>query len=347
MKKKLFSVIFVLFFSLFLPTQLNAQVDCTYAGGDCFPNGCNVSVYCQLHCPLCNDNTFACDWDGSRNPPICGVGITNCIDPCDVPDSTVCGGFTNQNACEGGYDPDDPNYQCECPTDESITFSPFSADCAANQVTFVGHNLTPNTSYRFVIECDGGMTCFNTDSVTVADFVAVSQQESRSVTFDIEDSSGSCGSGTYVAGEGHYEVKITNVLNGNTYESPSILVLNRFGGGTTPPITTITPIATIAATCTTNLGDVGINTAIGCIPVNNTNDLSAFFLQWAMSIGGGLALLIAIYGGVIIKFSAGDPAKKQLGSQITTAAFTGLIMLVFAAYILELLGVQILRLPGL
>lgn len=89
-----------------------------------------------------------------------------------------------------------------------------------------------------------------------------------------------------------------------------------------------------------------INTAIGCIPINDTNRLVGFFLRFTIGIGGGIAFLLILYSGVQIVTSGGDPEKVKGAKQLLTAAVSGLLMLVFSVVILEIIGVDILKLPG-
>lgn len=98
-----------------------------------------------------------------------------------------------------------------------------------------------------------------------------------------------------------------------------------------------------AITC----GDTSINTAIGCIPFGSSNDLAAFFLRWGIGIGSGIAFLLILYGGFQVMTSSGNPEKLKAGQELLTAAITGLIFLIFSVFILRLIGVDILKIPGL
>lgn len=90
-----------------------------------------------------------------------------------------------------------------------------------------------------------------------------------------------------------------------------------------------------------------INTAIGCIPVKNTNAFVSFILRWAIGIGGGIAFLLILYSGFMIMTSQGNPERLKAGQELLTSALAGLIMLIFSAFILKIIGVDILQLPGL
>lgn len=89
-----------------------------------------------------------------------------------------------------------------------------------------------------------------------------------------------------------------------------------------------------------------INTAIGCIPVQDTNEFIGFILKWAIGIGGGIAFLLIIFAGFQIMTSAGNPERLQAGRELLTSAIAGLILLVFSVFILRIIGVDILQLPG-
>jgi hypothetical protein len=90
-----------------------------------------------------------------------------------------------------------------------------------------------------------------------------------------------------------------------------------------------------------------INTAIGCIPIHDTNEFIGFILRWAIGIGGGIAFLLIVFAGFQIMTSAGNPERLQAGRELLTSAIAGLILLVFSVFILRIIGVDILKLPGL
>lgn len=90
----------------------------------------------------------------------------------------------------------------------------------------------------------------------------------------------------------------------------------------------------------------GINTAIGCIPISDTNQFIGFVLGWAIGIGGGIAFILIVYSSFIIMTSSGNPERLKAGQELLTSAISGLIMLVFSLFILELIGVKILNIPG-
>lgn len=89
-------------------------------------------------------------------------------------------------------------------------------------------------------------------------------------------------------------------------------------------------------------GQTGIDTAIGCIPVTDTNAFIGFILRWAIGIGGGIAFLLIIYAAFMIMSSRGNPERLKAGQELLTSAIAGLIMLIFSVFILRVIGVDIL-----
>lgn len=94
-------------------------------------------------------------------------------------------------------------------------------------------------------------------------------------------------------------------------------------------------------TCSVD-GKKGIDTAIGCIPVENSDALIGFILRWAIGVGGGIAFLLIVFAGFQIMTSAGNPERLQAGRELLTSAIAGLILLIFSVFILRIIGVNIL-----
>jgi len=91
----------------------------------------------------------------------------------------------------------------------------------------------------------------------------------------------------------------------------------------------------------------GINTALGCIPVGEFSDFVAWLLRRLIGIAGGIAFLLVIFGGFKILTSAGNPKGIQAGNEMITSALIGLLFIIFSVFLLELIGVKILSIPGL
>lgn len=98
-----------------------------------------------------------------------------------------------------------------------------------------------------------------------------------------------------------------------------------------------------------NNGGAGVQTAIGCIPVlanDSGTSFMGFILGWAIGIGGGIAFLLIVYAGFMIMTSSGNPERLKAGQELLTSAISGLILLVLSVFILNLIGVKILAIPG-
>lgn len=111
-------------------------------------------------------------------------------------------------------------------------------------------------------------------------------------------------------------------------------------GGSGPGGEAVSP--NIACPGTTNT----INTAIGCIPIDDPNALIGFFLKWGIGIGGGIAFLLILVAGFQIMTSRGDPNQLKAGQELLTSAIAGLLLLIFSVIILKIIGVDILQLKG-
>ncbi len=90
-----------------------------------------------------------------------------------------------------------------------------------------------------------------------------------------------------------------------------------------------------------------INTAIGCINVSNPTSFVKSILGLAIGIGGGIAFLLMLFGAFQIMTSGGDPERLKAGKELIGSALAGLLMIIFSVFLLQLIGVQILQIPGL
>ncbi len=92
-------------------------------------------------------------------------------------------------------------------------------------------------------------------------------------------------------------------------------------------------------------GSNGISTAIGCIPVLAPDDGASmvnFLIRWAIGIGGGIAFLLILYGGFMVMTSAGNPERLKAGQELLGSAISGVVLLIFSVFLLNLIGVKIL-----
>ena len=95
-----------------------------------------------------------------------------------------------------------------------------------------------------------------------------------------------------------------------------------------------------------------LNTALGCIPVKNaTNNFDEMaFIGWVVRnmafVASGVAFLLMVFGGIKILTSAGSSESIKAGSELITAALTGLLFIIFSILILRIIGTDILQIPG-
>ena len=90
-----------------------------------------------------------------------------------------------------------------------------------------------------------------------------------------------------------------------------------------------------------------IYTAIGCLPIADFTQFAQFFISIGISIAGGLSLLLMGIAGILMKTSAGNPQRLQAGRELLTAAIAGLMLVIFSAFVLRVLGVNILGIAQL
>lgn len=86
-------------------------------------------------------------------------------------------------------------------------------------------------------------------------------------------------------------------------------------------------------------------TPLGCLPTSPGN-FTQVILRVFISVVGGLAFLAILYGGALILFSNGMPERVAAGRSILMSAVAGVLLVVFAVFILEFIGVEIFGLPG-
>lgn len=86
-------------------------------------------------------------------------------------------------------------------------------------------------------------------------------------------------------------------------------------------------------------------TAIGCIPADPTGFMTKI-LGLGIGMAGGIAFILILFGGLQIIMSTGNPEKLNAGKELVTAAIAGLLMVIFSVFILKVIGVDILAIPG-
>jgi len=87
-------------------------------------------------------------------------------------------------------------------------------------------------------------------------------------------------------------------------------------------------------------------TAIGCIPTDPTK-LIKWAFPYLLGFGGLAAFLLIVFAGIQIMTSSGNPEKLKAGKELITSAITGLIFIILSLFLLRVIGVDILHIPGL
>jgi len=92
----------------------------------------------------------------------------------------------------------------------------------------------------------------------------------------------------------------------------------------------------------------GAWTVFGCI--GEGGDPTVFInnlLQIGVGLGGGIAFLLILVSGFQTITSGANPEKLHEAKELMTAAISGLLLIIFSVFILRLIGVDILQIPGL
>ena len=90
----------------------------------------------------------------------------------------------------------------------------------------------------------------------------------------------------------------------------------------------------------------GIWTGMGCLPLDLGTLIGSFVLTTGMGVGGGFALLCIIYAAFMMQSSQGNPEKLKKAQEMITSCIMGLMLIIFSVFIMKLIGVNILRIPG-
>ncbi|MBI3069777.1 MAG: hypothetical protein HYY87_00535, partial [Candidatus Levybacteria bacterium] len=107
------------------------------------------------------------------------------------------------------------------------------------------------------------------------------------------------------------------------------------------PTATPTPIPP-PGPCKNNI----CTTAIGDIDASSPQGFVKQLFGIILSLSGGIALLLIILSGYKLMFSQGNPEKAQEAKETLTAAIVGLLFIIFSLAILQVIGVDILKIPG-
>lgn len=88
-----------------------------------------------------------------------------------------------------------------------------------------------------------------------------------------------------------------------------------------------------------------LSTAIGCVPLQLNTFINAL-LAWTAGIAGGIAFLLMIFGSLQMVTSQGNPEQLKKGREQFIAAISGLLFIIFSITLLQIIGADILGIPG-
>lgn len=88
-----------------------------------------------------------------------------------------------------------------------------------------------------------------------------------------------------------------------------------------------------------------VKTAVGSIGTDPAEFIKSIF-SLLLGVAGGIAVVLIIISGYKLMASQGNPEKVQGAREMLTSAIVGLLFIIFSFVILQIIGVDILRIPG-
>jgi len=93
-------------------------------------------------------------------------------------------------------------------------------------------------------------------------------------------------------------------------------------------------------------GTVGVWTGLGCIYTDTKSFIQETIFGLGIGLAGGFSLLCIIYAAFMMQSSQGNPEKLKKAQEMITSCIMGLMLIIFSVFILKLIGVNILKIPG-
>jgi len=90
---------------------------------------------------------------------------------------------------------------------------------------------------------------------------------------------------------------------------------------------------------------IAVDTAIGEVDTDPAGFVTKMF-SVVLGLGGGIALILIILSGYRYMSSQGNPEGVKAATEQLTSAVVGLLFIIFAFVILQVIGVDILKIPG-
>ncbi len=99
--------------------------------------------------------------------------------------------------------------------------------------------------------------------------------------------------------------------------------------------------------CSNCFSNGGYYSGIGCVYFG---DWQEFFEKnifgTLIGLAGFIALICIIYSAFQLQLSQGNPEKIKKAQELLTSCIVGLMLIIFSVFILKVIGVDILRIPG-
>lgn len=103
------------------------------------------------------------------------------------------------------------------------------------------------------------------------------------------------------------------------------------------------------AQCAAKNGQGGcatVNTALGPIGTDPGSIVKSL-MGILLGLSGGVAILLIIAAGFQLSVSRGNPEKVKEARERLTAAIVGLLFIIFSVAILQIIGIDLLHIPGI
>ncbi len=98
--------------------------------------------------------------------------------------------------------------------------------------------------------------------------------------------------------------------------------------------------------CMSCANDGGVFSGLGCVKIDAKTFIEETVFGLGIGLAGGFSLLCIIYAAFMMQSSQGNPEKLKKAQEMITSCIMGLMLIIFSVFILRLIGVNILRIPG-
>ncbi len=96
-----------------------------------------------------------------------------------------------------------------------------------------------------------------------------------------------------------------------------------------------------------NCSKRGIWTAIGCVDFKMETFFRETLFGFGIGLAGVISLFCIIYSAFMLQTSSGNPERIKKAQEMLTSCIMGLMLIIFSIFILRIIGVDILKIPGL